>query len=58
MDHSQTEAQHELVEVVLELPRDLVDWIDGIKEQMGFHSRGPIVAQMLRELIPQDEHKQ
>jgi metal-responsive CopG/Arc/MetJ family transcriptional regulator len=38
--------------VTLELPRDVVDWIDGLKAQMGFRSRGLIVTQLLRELIP------
>lgn len=55
MDTHHSESQQEMVKVILQLPRDVVDWIDGIKEQMGFRSRGPIVAQMLRELIPEFE---
>jgi metal-responsive CopG/Arc/MetJ family transcriptional regulator len=41
-----------MVQVTLELPRDLVDWIDGLKGQLGFRSRGVIVSQLIRELIP------
>ena len=45
-------SQQEMIMVTLELPKDVVDWIDGLKVQMGFRSRGIIVAQLLRELIP------
>jgi metal-responsive CopG/Arc/MetJ family transcriptional regulator len=44
-----------MVMVTLELPRDLVDWIDGLKVKMGFRSRGFVVAQLIRELIPEPE---
>ena len=49
--NEQTNPQEKLL-VTLELPRDVVDWIDGLKAQMGFRNRGVIVAQLLRELIP------
>jgi metal-responsive CopG/Arc/MetJ family transcriptional regulator len=49
--NEQTNPQEKLL-VTLELPRDVVDWIDGLKAQMGFRSRGLIVTQLLRELIP------
>jgi metal-responsive CopG/Arc/MetJ family transcriptional regulator len=44
-----------MVQVTLELPRDLVDWIDGLKGQLGFRSRGLIVAQLIRELVAELE---
>jgi metal-responsive CopG/Arc/MetJ family transcriptional regulator len=49
--NEQTNSQEKVL-VTLELPRDVVDWIDGLKAQMGFRSRGLIVTQLLRELIP------
>ena len=49
--NEQTNPQEKLL-VTLELPRDVVDWIDGLKAQMGFRNRGIIVAELLRELIP------
>ena len=52
MEPNEQTNQQEKVLVTLELPRDVVDWIDGLKAQMGFRSRGLIVAQLLRELIP------
>ncbi len=51
METSKKADQQELVLVTLELPRDLVDWIDGLKAQMGFSNRGLIVAQLIRELL-------
>ena len=38
--------------ITLELSADLLGWIDGLKSQMGFRSRGLIVEQLLRELVP------
>jgi metal-responsive CopG/Arc/MetJ family transcriptional regulator len=44
--------------VTLELPRNLVDWIDGLKAQMGFRSlRWVIVAQLIRELVAEVEQE-
>ena len=55
MENSEQSSQQEMVLVTLELPRDLVDWIDGLKAQMGFRNRGVIVAQLIRELVPELE---
>ena len=55
MESSEQSSQQEMVLVTLELPRDLVDWIDGLKAQMGFRNRGVIVAQLIRELVPELE---
>ena len=52
MESDEQTNQQEKVLVTLELPRDVVDWMDGLKNQLGFRSRGLIVAQLLRELIP------
>ena len=52
MESNEQTNQQEMVIVTLELPRDLVDWIDGLKDQMGFRNRGVIVAQLIRELLP------
>jgi metal-responsive CopG/Arc/MetJ family transcriptional regulator len=55
MESNEQTNQQEMVMVTLELPRDLVDWIDALKVQMGFRSRGFVVAQLIRELIPEPE---
>ena len=39
--------------ITLELSEDLLSRIDGLKSQLGFRSRGPLVEQLLRELLPQ-----
>jgi metal-responsive CopG/Arc/MetJ family transcriptional regulator len=52
MESNEQNNPQEKVLVTLELPRDVVDWIDGLKAQMGFRNRGIIVAELLRELIP------
>jgi metal-responsive CopG/Arc/MetJ family transcriptional regulator len=51
MESNEQTNQQEMVMVTLELPRDLVDWIDGLKAQMGFRNRGVIVTQLIRELV-------
>jgi metal-responsive CopG/Arc/MetJ family transcriptional regulator len=55
MESSEQSSPQEMVLVTLELPRDLVDWIDGLKAQLGFRSRGLIVAQLIRELVAELE---
>ena len=55
MESSEQSSQQEMVLVTLELPRDLVDWIDGLKAPLGFRSRGLIVAQLIRELVAELE---
>jgi metal-responsive CopG/Arc/MetJ family transcriptional regulator len=39
------------VRIVLDLPSDIVDWIDDITAKMGLNNRGTVVAAMLRELF-------
>ena len=51
MESDQQTTQQEKVLVTLELPRDVVHWIDELKTQLGFRGRGVIVAQLLRELF-------
>jgi metal-responsive CopG/Arc/MetJ family transcriptional regulator len=55
MESTEQSREQEMVRLTLELPRDLVDWIDGLRIQMGFRNRGLIVAQLLRELIPETD---
>ena len=50
MESSEQINPQEMVRVTLELPRDIVDWLDGLMAQLGFRNRGAIVAQLLREL--------
>ena len=40
MESNEQTNQQQMVMVTLELPRDLVEWIDGLKAQMGFRNRG------------------
>ena len=45
-------GEQEIVVVLLELLRDLVNWIYGLKDQLGFRNRGVIVAQLSSGLLP------
>jgi hypothetical protein len=49
------EEREEKVLLTLELPIDLVEWIDGIKSQLGVHSRGLVITELLRELQTDEE---
>jgi hypothetical protein len=53
MESNEQNNPQEKVWVTLELPRDVVEWIDGFKAQMGFRNWGIIVGDLLRELIPE-----
>lgn len=53
MESSVDNDQNDLALVTLELPRDIVAWIDGLKDQLCFRNRGLIIAQLLRELQPE-----
>ncbi len=53
MESNEDNDQNDLVLVTLELPREIVAWIDGLKNQLGFRNRGLIIAQLLRELQPE-----
>ena len=55
MESSEQSREQEMLRLTMELPRDLVDWIDGLRIQMGFRNRGLIVAALMRELMPQPE---
>jgi len=46
------ESGSEKRRITLELSEELLNWIDGLKSQMGFRNRGLIVEQLLRELVP------
>jgi hypothetical protein len=51
----QYKEREEKVLLTLQLPIDLVEWIDGIKSQLGIHSRGLVITELLRELQPDDD---
>jgi metal-responsive CopG/Arc/MetJ family transcriptional regulator len=40
----------ELVPISVELPREVVDWIDGINLHLGLRSRGATIARLLQEV--------
>lgn len=50
----QREEREEKVLLTLELPADLVRWIDELKTQLGIHSRGLVITELLRELQPDE----
>jgi hypothetical protein len=52
---NQSKGREEKVLLTLELPIDLVEWIDGIKSQLGVHSRGLVITELLRELQPDED---
>ena len=43
--------------ITLELSEELLGLIDGMKSQMGFRSRGPMVEQLLREVLNENEEQ-
>ena len=43
--------------VTLELSEELLGLIDGMKSRMGFRSRGPMVEQLLREVLTENEEQ-
>jgi hypothetical protein len=44
--------------ITLELSEELLGLIDGMKSQMGFRSRGPMVEQLLREVLAETDEQQ
>ena len=50
----QREEREEKVLLTLELPADLVRWIDELKTQLGIHNRGLVITELLRELQPDE----
>ena len=40
----------ELVPISVELPRGVVEWIDGINLQLGLRSRGAIISHLIQEV--------
>jgi len=43
--------------ITLELSEELLGLIDGMKSRMGFRSRGPMVEQLLREVLTESEEQ-
>lgn len=42
----------ERVRITIELSRETLEWIDDLRVQLGFRSRGVIIEQLLLELRP------
>jgi len=40
----------ELVPISVELPREVVEWIDGINLQLGLRSRGATITRLIQEV--------
>lgn len=47
-------ACQETVRVALDLPVSLLQWIEGLKIQMGFSSRSEVIVLLLQELVPSE----
>ncbi len=44
------------VRVTLELLQSTLQWIDGLREEMGLRHRGAVVSRLLKELAQQPGH--
>jgi hypothetical protein len=44
------------VRVTLELLQSTLQWIDGLREEMGLRHRGAVVSRLLEELAQQPGH--
>ncbi len=47
----------ERVRITIELSRETLAWIDDLRVQLGFRSRGIIIEQLLLELQPQERNE-
>lgn len=57
MDESLQKVQQRTVRLTVDLPIEVVVWIDGLKSQLGFASRGQAMTALLMELIPESQQK-
>jgi metal-responsive CopG/Arc/MetJ family transcriptional regulator len=55
MESSEQLEREEMVRLTIELSASTVAWLDDLRLQMGFRSRGVIIEQLLRELGPEPE---
>ena len=51
----QRDDQNERRRITLELPRDVIGWIDRFRSEWGLRGRGPTVERLLRELFEAQE---
>lgn len=51
----QRDDQTERRRITLELPHDVINWIDRFRSEWGLRGRGPTVERLLRELFDSDE---
>ena len=43
-------SSEEIVRISLEMPRDIVAWIDGLNAQLGLRSRGETISRLIQEI--------
>jgi len=43
-------SRDELIRVTLDMPKDLIVWIDQLKVELGLRSRASVVVQLMQEL--------
>ena len=43
-------SSEEFVRISLEMPRDIVAWIDGLNAQLGLRSRGETISRLIQEI--------
>ena len=44
------DSSEEFVRISLEMPRDVVAWIDGLNAQLGLRSRGETISRLIQEI--------
>lgn len=57
MDESLQKVQYKTVRLTVDLPVEVLVWLDGLKSQLGFRTRGQVMATLLMELIPESQLK-
>ena len=50
MDQQGHSATDDFVRISLEMPRDIVAWIDELNAQLGLHSRGATITRLIEEI--------
>ena len=50
MDQPGQATNEDLVRVSLEMPRDVLAWIDGLNARLGLQSRGATITRLIQEI--------
>ena len=58
MDASPRKIQQRTVRLTVDLPVEVLVWIDGLKSQLGYRTRGQVMTSLLLKLIPKSEHNE